>query len=262
MPGVAEGLLLHVGRADGPDQRPQAVGVEGFQRAEAGEIDELGVGEGRPDDQGPVLDVAGWTDVLLDHVDGGEDGFVVVRPFPDLRQPPDVDQHGADLVQALLGISGQDVGHAGSDPAIHEGGDALGFGQGIEGEGVLRKEGDVDDALAGFQHGPEGPESHESGDRAEDKVEAGDEAADILRPGQVGPQRPHAADFRQPGQGFRVDIDRRDFEKRIGSQVRGHGAADQAGAENDDFHIDLAKGNEKDSGKVRGSRGGPRIIVR
>ena len=111
--------------------------------------------------------------------------------------------------------------------------------RGVEGEGVFREKGDIDDALAGLQDGLEGPETHESRDSAEDQVESGDEAADIFRPGQVGPQGPHAADFRQPDQGFRVDVDGRDFEKRIGGQIRGHGAADQAGAENDDFHVDL-----------------------
>ena len=99
--------------------------------------------------------------------------------------------------------------------------------RGSRAKGSSGKKGDVDDALAGLEDGLKGPVAHESRDRAEDQVESGDEAADILRPGQVGPQGSHAADLRQPGQGFCVDVDGRDFEKRIGGQIRGHGAADQ-----------------------------------
>ena len=60
-------------------------------RAEAGEIDELGIGEGGSCHLHAVFNVARRSDVLRDDIDWREDCLVLVRPLPHLGQPSDID---------------------------------------------------------------------------------------------------------------------------------------------------------------------------
>jgi hypothetical protein len=52
-------------------------------------------------------------------------------------------------------MGGEDVAHAGSDAAVHDRGDLVLSGEGVQLERVLGEEGDIDDGLPGLEDGLE-----------------------------------------------------------------------------------------------------------
>ena len=86
--GVAQRLLDHRGDLDRAQQGPQAVGVEGLEGADAGEVHRLDLGEGGQGHQLAEPLEARRAGVLLEHVDGGEHRLELERPHRAAGRPP------------------------------------------------------------------------------------------------------------------------------------------------------------------------------
>ena len=160
--GVTEGLLLHVGDVGKAlDEAPEAIRIEGFQGAQAREIQQLCLGERREDHHLAVLHVAGGAGVFLDDIDGTEARLVLVGPGADHGQATHQALEGADAVPLGGQVAEDDVVAAGRNAAVHNGRDLLCLGQGVQLETVLVEEGDVHQGLGGLQHGLGRGEAHE-----------------------------------------------------------------------------------------------------
>ena len=159
---------------------------------------------------------------------GEKTALYSIGPLAVFGQPSDVDDDVRGLVQLLPGVGGEKVAHAGSDAAVHDGGDAALPGQLVQLERVLGEKGDVDDGLAGFEDGLERFEPHEAGDGADDHVLPLDDPLHGLDVRQVLLDGRDPFDLFQPGQRLGVDVDDGDLEILVLGQVEGHRAAHQA----------------------------------
>ena len=230
MARIAEGLFLLEGRVDGVDEGAQAVGVEGLEGADAGELDELGLGEGGHDDFLAVGDVAGGAGVFLQDVDGREAGLVFVGPFADGGEAADEAFEALDVVELGLEVAEDEVVAAGGDADVGEGGEAFVLGELVEFEGVFVEEADVDDVLAGLEDGLDVVEAHEAGDGADDEVGVFDGGFYGDGLGEVGFLLGDAFGGEAGEVGFGC-VDGGDLEVGVSGEVFDHGAADAAGAE-------------------------------
>ena len=182
-----------------------------------------------------VLAVARRARVLLDHVDGREDRAVLPRPLAHLGQAAHLDQRRVDLVEAPRGAGDQRAAHARHDAAVDDRRDAARAGEVVQLQGILGEEGDVHDVAACLEDGAQGLEAEETGHRADDEVEAPHQFRDDAGVGEVATDGGEAR-AGEAREGLLVAVGDGDLETGIGGEIAGHGAADQTGAEHDDFH--------------------------
>ena len=170
MAGVAQCFFDHVRGTGGFYQRAQSVAVKGFQCADAGEVDQFGIGKGGFHHKLSVLNITGGAGVFFNHIHGRKNRFVFIRPHPFYGKPAHVDHHPFGRVELVSGIARQDVAHSRCNADIGNHRDVVLFGKFIQFKKVFRKKSNVDHIFSGFDCRFQGLESHESRYGAQNEI--------------------------------------------------------------------------------------------
>ena len=215
------------------EQRAQAIGREGVDGADAGELVGPDLGEGGLRDHPAALDDARRPGVDLEHVDRREGGLVLpggLRAHD--RQAADAAHEAVEPVPRGRVVPGEHVGQPRRHAGVDDGGDTLRLRRRVEPKRILLEEGDVDHVDAGVDHRLERAIAHETGHRADRVVGAGHRAPDLRRVGEI---RRHRLDVGRTGQARergRRGVRHPHFELSLVRQVERHRVAHPTASEN------------------------------
>jgi len=216
-------------------QRPQSVGVEGFDGPDAGQIQRLDVGQCLAHDDPPSLNEPGGTRVLLEHVRRREGGLVFERLHAALGNPTDVDFDPLARVEPLRGGARQEVAQPGRHAAVGHDGRAALLRESVQIQRVFRHERDIAVRLARFDHGAHRLEPDAAGEGAEDHAVRLNQAPHFSRVGEIranglDPSAGAPGGLAQRGV---VAVGDHHAVQAFVHQVRCDHAADHAGAQHD-----------------------------
>ena len=238
--GIPQRALAHVGNRHALHEAAKPIGVEGLERADAGELDELGLRERLLDDDRPALDEPRRAHVLLDHVVRREARLVLVGPRAAPRQAADHDVDAVGAIEATHARRREHVAQARRDAAVDDRGHALPFRKLVELLRIVVHEGDVAVGPLRLEHRSQGIEAEAARQRADDEIGVLRKAAHHRGLAAVGDLRgdaPAGDGGAASGVGKRrlVAVDDRHAVAGRRGEIRGEHRTHETGTEDEDL---------------------------